>query len=67
MNEAHLKVSMVTTELVTLTVPMPVCRYEIFEADANGNLITPEREVRLVHHRFSAFTETKTEGNLDVQ
>ncbi len=35
----ELEVSMITTVLQTLTVPMPVCRYEILSGGPNGTAV----------------------------
>uniref|UniRef100_A0A914WLF8 ZP domain-containing protein n=1 Tax=Plectus sambesii TaxID=2011161 RepID=A0A914WLF8_9BILA len=54
----ELEVSMLTTVLQTLTVPMPVCRYEILENDENGKPIRFAIIGQQVFHKWTCDTDT---------
>ena len=56
--DAELEVSMVTTELRTFTVPMPVCRYDILEDNENGQPIRFVTIGQKVFHKWTCDTET---------
>uniref|UniRef100_A0A914VDY6 ZP domain-containing protein n=1 Tax=Plectus sambesii TaxID=2011161 RepID=A0A914VDY6_9BILA len=54
----ELEVSMLTTALATLTVPMPVCRYEILENTENGQPVRLAVVGMQVFHKWACDSDT---------
>uniref|UniRef100_A0A914URN5 ZP domain-containing protein n=1 Tax=Plectus sambesii TaxID=2011161 RepID=A0A914URN5_9BILA len=54
----ELEVSMLTTVLQTLTVPMPVCRYEILQGGPNGTAVRFVLVGDQVYHKWTCDSDT---------
>ena len=50
--------SMITTGFQTQVVPMPVCRYEIFDAAEGGNAVAFAIIGQAVFHKWTCDTDT---------
>jgi hypothetical protein len=54
-----IEVSMITTGFQTQFVPMPICRYEILDAQENGNPVRFALIGQAVFHKWTCDTETQ--------
>jgi hypothetical protein len=56
---AQLEVSMLTTQLLTMNIPMPVCKYEVLADGPTGNKVTYAKIGDHVYHKWSCASETR--------
>jgi len=49
---------MLTTQLLTMNIPMPVCKYEVLANGPTGNKVTYAKIGDHVYHKWSCASET---------
>lgn len=50
---------MLTTQLLTMNIPMPVCKYEVLANGPTGNKVTYAKIGDHVYHKWSCASETR--------
>ncbi len=55
---AELDVSMLSTQLLALSVPMPICRYDLLDGGPDGDVVRFALVGQQVYHKWTCLGDT---------